>query len=61
MIYVLLDRSLLKMTGKLVTFYRSYFDSQFPLPKLDLIVLPELSSDDRMVVEHWGLHVYGCE
>ena len=41
----------LEQTAALLNYFNSYFDSKYPLPKLDLIGLP---SNVASAMEHWG-------
>ncbi|XP_049725307.1 endoplasmic reticulum aminopeptidase 2 isoform X2 [Elephas maximus indicus] len=48
--YYALDSSL-----KLLDFYENYFDISYPLPKLDLVAIPDFESG---AMENWGLITY---
>lgn len=45
----------LEASLKLLDFYESYFDINYPLPKLDLIAIPDFGSG---AMENWGLITY---
>lgn len=38
--------------GKIVTFFESFFDLKFPLPKIDFVVVPNLR---QSALHGWGL------
>lgn len=45
----------LEASLKLLDFYENYFDINYPLPKLDLIAIPDFESG---AMENWGLITY---
>ncbi|XP_024062468.1 endoplasmic reticulum aminopeptidase 2 [Terrapene carolina triunguis] len=45
----------LEAAVKLLEFYEKYFDISFPLPKLDLVAIPDFQSG---AMENWGLITY---
>uniref|UniRef100_A0A8C0SVP7 Aminopeptidase n=1 Tax=Canis lupus familiaris TaxID=9615 RepID=A0A8C0SVP7_CANLF len=45
----------LEASLKLLNFYENYFDINYPLPKLDLIAIPDFESG---AMENWGLITY---
>ncbi|KAM5257660.1 endoplasmic reticulum aminopeptidase 2 isoform 1-T2 [Hipposideros larvatus] len=45
----------LEASMKLLTFYENYFDIKYPLPKLDLVAIPDFGSG---AMENWGLITY---
>ncbi|XP_065203828.1 aminopeptidase N-like [Planococcus citri] len=45
-------RYALTVGSKVLTFYEDYFDIKFPLPKMDMIALPDFNSG---AMENWGL------
>lgn len=45
----------LEASMKLLDFYEKYFDINYPLPKLDLIAIPDFGSG---AMENWGLITY---
>lgn len=45
----------LEASLKLLDFYESYFDIYYPLPKLDLVAIPDFGSG---AMENWGLITY---
>ncbi|XP_038258635.1 endoplasmic reticulum aminopeptidase 2-like isoform X4 [Dermochelys coriacea] len=45
----------LETAVKLLKFYEKYFDISFPLPKLDLVAIPDFQSG---AMENWGLITY---
>ncbi|XP_007054147.2 endoplasmic reticulum aminopeptidase 2 isoform X1 [Chelonia mydas] len=45
----------LEASVKLLEFYEKYFDISFPLPKLDLVAIPDFQSG---AMENWGLITY---
>lgn len=45
----------LEASLKLLDFYESYFDINYPLPKLDLIAIPDFGAG---AMENWGLITY---
>nr|XP_012420004.1 PREDICTED: endoplasmic reticulum aminopeptidase 2 isoform X2 [Odobenus rosmarus divergens] len=45
----------LEASLKLLDFYENYFDINYPLPKLDLIAIPDFGSG---AMENWGLITY---
>lgn len=40
---------------KIIKFFESYFDVKFPLPKIDLVVVPNL---EEAAVNNWGLVLF---
>jgi aminopeptidase 2 len=45
----------LELAAKTLKFYEEVFDSQFPLPKMDMIAIPDFSAG---AMENWGLVTY---
>lgn len=45
-------RYALEVAPKILTFFENYFNIKYPLPKLDLIALPDFSAG---AMENWGL------
>ncbi|XP_022908762.2 aminopeptidase N isoform X2 [Onthophagus taurus] len=45
----------LKVSPALLTFYEEYFQLKFPLPKIDMVALPDFSTG---AMENWGLITY---
>ncbi len=45
----------LEIGANMTDFYESYFDIQYPLPKQDMIAIPDFVSG---AMEHWGLITY---
>lgn len=45
----------LEVAAKALPFYKSYFNIAYPLPKLDLIAVPDLAAG---AMENWGLVTY---
>jgi aminopeptidase 2 len=45
----------LDLAAKTLKFYEEAFDSQFPLPKMDMIAIPDFSAG---AMENWGLITY---
>jgi aminopeptidase 2 len=45
----------LELAAKTLKFYEEAFDSQFPLPKMDMIAVPDFSAG---AMENWGLITY---
>uniref|UniRef100_A0A671EKE2 Aminopeptidase n=3 Tax=Rhinolophus ferrumequinum TaxID=59479 RepID=A0A671EKE2_RHIFE len=45
----------LEASLKLLAFYENYFDINYPLPKLDLVAIPDFGSG---AMENWGLITY---
>ena len=43
------------LAAKTLTFYEKKFDSQFPLPKMDMVAIPDFSAG---AMENWGLVTY---
>ena len=45
----------LDLAAKTLAFYEKQFDSQFPLPKMDMVAIPDFSAG---AMENWGLITY---
>lgn len=45
----------MKVARKMLDFYQSYLALDFPLPKQDLIAVPNIDS----AMENWGLMIFG--
>lgn len=45
----------LELAAKTLSFYETQFDSKFPLPKMDMIAIPDFSAG---AMENWGLVTY---
>lgn len=45
----------LDLAAKALKFYENKFDSQFPLPKMDMVAIPDFSAG---AMENWGLVLY---
>ena len=45
----------LEVANSLLNYFNGYLDEKYPLPKLDLITIPDLNMD---AVEHWGLIIF---
>ncbi|XP_046980763.1 aminopeptidase N-like [Schistocerca americana] len=45
----------LQLGPKLLSFYESYFDISYPLPKVDMVALPDFAAG---AMENWGLITY---
>ena len=45
----------LDLAAKTLKFYEDKFDSQFPLPKMDMVAIPDFSAG---AMENWGLVLY---
>lgn len=45
-------RYAMNLGSKILTFYEEFFQIDFPLPKMDMIALPDFSSG---AMENWGL------
>ncbi|KAL8872194.1 MAG: hypothetical protein Q9174_002137 [Haloplaca sp. 1 TL-2023] len=45
----------LELAAKTLDFYEKTFDSQFPLPKMDMVAIPDFSAG---AMENWGLITY---
>ncbi|KAF2265569.1 hypothetical protein CC78DRAFT_532246 [Lojkania enalia] len=45
----------LELAAKTLAFYEKTFDSEFPLPKMDMIAIPDFSAG---AMENWGLVTY---
>ena len=45
----------LELAAKTLKFYEEVFDSKFPLPKMDMIAIPDFSAG---AMENWGLVTY---
>lgn len=50
-----LTRHSLEVAVKVLEFFGEYFDTPYPLPKLDMVALPDFSSG---AMENWGLVTY---
>ncbi|OXV08639.1 hypothetical protein Egran_03598 [Elaphomyces granulatus] len=48
-------RFALELAAKTLAFYEEAFDSEFPLPKMDMIAIPDFSAG---AMENWGLITY---
>lgn len=48
-------RFALELGAKTLEFYEKTFDSQFPLPKMDIVAIPDFSAG---AMENWGLITY---
>jgi aminopeptidase N len=48
----------LQIGPKLVSFFEGYFDIEFPLPKIDLVAVPDF---DNGAMENWGLIIFKYE
>ena len=48
------DRGLM-VGGSVLSFYEKYFNLKYPLPKLDMVAVPETAF---MAMENWGLVTY---
>ncbi len=44
-----------ELAAKTLAFYEKTFDSQFPLPKMDMVAIPDFSAG---AMENWGLITY---
>lgn len=45
----------LELAAKTLKFYEETFDSPFPLPKMDMVAIPDFSAG---AMENWGLVTY---
>lgn len=45
----------LELAAKTLKFYEETFDSKFPLPKMDMVAIPDFSAG---AMENWGLITY---
>ena len=45
----------LEIGPKLIPFFESYFDIEFPLPKMDFVAVPDF---DNGAMENWGLVIF---
>lgn len=45
----------LKVGPKILSFFEEYFGLPFPLPKMDMVALPDFSAG---AMENWGLITY---
>ena len=45
----------LEIAPKILSFFEQYFDLQYPLPKLDLIALPDFACS---AMENWGAVIF---
>src|SRR5690606_41755620 len=48
-------RFALDLAAKTLAFYEKTFDSEFPLPKMDMLAIPDFSAG---AMENWGLITY---
>lgn len=47
----------LSLGPRILSFYEEYFRIRFPLPKIDMVALPDFAAG---AMENWGLVTYRC-